>query len=59
MSLRKIIEGVLSLFILVIIFCDLFLNIEINKWLLSLSYLILAGLIFYTTKQYYNKMQKE
>lgn len=60
MSSIKLIGGFLSLLAMSIIFIELFFDINVNKWILSLAYLVLAAMIIYTTKEYQrNKARKK
>jgi hypothetical protein len=45
--MRKIVEGIIVFTITIIIFLDLIYDDLINKWVLSLSYLLLAIMILF------------
>ena len=46
-KMRKIVEGIIVFTITIIIFLDLIYDDLINKWVLSLSYLLLAIMILF------------
>ncbi len=49
MILKKTVLGIIIIFILIIFFANLFLEIHINKWILAITYIIMSVIILYTT----------
>jgi len=58
LNLQKVIEGLLLFSASGVILAKLFFEVKVNKWVLALSYLIIAVLTFYSTAMHQRQKNK-